>query len=130
MPYIKTGSKLGEMTDELNGGYINELVAAGPKQYAFNCIQPDGSEEKTVKVRGFSLTHDAMKKVNFDSMKQQVIELTCEVNNRTVTELSFKQIVRDPNHRILTKTVTKNYRAIYTKRRIMPDFSTLPFGHK
>ena len=68
---IQCGTFLGDMTDELDGGFIEEWVGAGPKQYAFrrgdNC---DPSLTETVKIRGISLTSNTMKKLNFGTMKK------------------------------------------------------------
>ncbi|KAK0409017.1 hypothetical protein QR680_004295 [Steinernema hermaphroditum] len=40
-PLLPTGSNLGDLTDELDGGEIVEIVCAGPKAYAFKWIDSD-----------------------------------------------------------------------------------------
>ena len=51
------GNYLGDLTDELNGGYIATFLSGGPKNYAY--ITNTG--EAIQKIRGLSLTYDACK---------------------------------------------------------------------
>lgn len=44
-----TGDFLGDMKDELDGAFVTEFVATGPKSYAF--ATSDGKE--TIKMKGF-----------------------------------------------------------------------------
>ncbi|CAB4028237.1 Hypothetical predicted protein, partial [Paramuricea clavata] len=63
-----TGSYLGQLTDELDGGYITTFVSGGPKNYAY-----ETSTDKTVcKVRGITLNYRTQQHVNFDVMSDMV----------------------------------------------------------
>ncbi|KAK0408379.1 hypothetical protein QR680_003918 [Steinernema hermaphroditum] len=59
-PLLPTGSNLGDLTDELNGGEIVEIVCAGPKVYAFKWIDRDGKEHISMKIRGITLDSAAL----------------------------------------------------------------------
>jgi len=68
---IKLDNELGGLTDELDGNYITELVCLAPKTYTY--LKNDGSFE--MRAKGFSINKDAEDTINFDSMKEMVIEL-------------------------------------------------------
>ncbi|CAH2014614.1 unnamed protein product [Acanthoscelides obtectus] len=42
---ISTGDFIGDMTDELNGGFISEFVSGGPKNYAYKYTTLSGEEQ-------------------------------------------------------------------------------------
>ena len=68
---IPTGNYLGEFTNELNDGdHITEFVAAGPKNYAYETFK----ENQCCKVRGFTLNARGQKILNFNSMKNLVLD--------------------------------------------------------
>ena len=48
----QTDSKLGGMTDELDGDFIQQIIALAPKTYSY--IKSSGKVE--LKAKGFSLT--------------------------------------------------------------------------
>ncbi|CAH2017327.1 unnamed protein product [Acanthoscelides obtectus] len=52
---ISTGDFIGDMTDELNGGFISEFVSGGPKNYAYKYTTLSGEEQIVCKVKGISL---------------------------------------------------------------------------
>ncbi|CAH1986109.1 unnamed protein product [Acanthoscelides obtectus] len=47
---ISTGDFIGDMTDELNGGFISEFVSGGPKNYAYKYTTLSGEEQIVCKV--------------------------------------------------------------------------------
>ena len=55
---VPAGDYLGNLTDELGGHYIVEFVFAG----ACHC-----------KIKGFTLDHIASKRLNFSTMKEEVL---------------------------------------------------------
>ena len=118
------GDYLGELTDELDGRYIQTFVAGGPKSYAYKM-----NDNKTVcKIRGITLNYKNSKLLNFDVMKQMVKNLG--------TKDLYKVTVSDPHHitrdikrqRILSKPMEKNYKIVYDKRVIGKDLITYPYG--
>ena len=118
------GDYLGELTDELGGGgvYIDEYVSGGPKNYAYKTSTGD----ETVKVRGFTLNYKNSQLINFDSVKQLVItnsKSTIPINNPC-------KITRNKRKRTLfNSNETKDYRIVYTKRVVLNNLDTLPYGY-
>jgi len=131
---VPIGSYLGMMTDELRdygpGSYIVEFVSGGPKNYSFKVYSTKYDKFFYVtKIRGFSLTSTASKRLNFNSIKKFVFEyvksnVTCESN------LVFQRIERRKNRDIVTKTICKKYKIVYTKRVLRRDFTTVPYDYK
>ena len=88
------------------------------------------------KVRGITLNHDAVQCVNFDAMRGMVQRVD-PTNGRawkkdgdemTVPVHYPHRIQRDGPGVVRTKAITKDYRLVYTKRVILPDLTTLPYG--
>ena len=116
-----TGSYLGELTDELDGNHITIFVSGGPKNYSYKV-----NTSKTVcKVRGIILNYRTQQDVNLEVMANMVKG----VGPETITvDIPFK-IVRNRNEKsVLTKSETKDYRIVCTKRVIVNNFDTLPYG--
>ena len=139
-----TGNFLGDMTDELekpygSGSYIVEFVAGGPKNYAYRVFS---GKTKTIvngecKVRGITLNHDVVRKVNFDAMREMVKQIDAadgrayddETGEEAIVPVVYPhRIQRDGPGKVYTKAVTKKYRLVYDKRVIQPDKTTLPYG--
>ncbi|CAH2018437.1 unnamed protein product [Acanthoscelides obtectus] len=53
---ISTGDFIGDMTDELNGGFISEFVSGGPKNYAYKYTTLSGEEQIVCKVKAYHST--------------------------------------------------------------------------
>ncbi|XP_057656822.1 uncharacterized protein LOC130894202 [Diorhabda carinulata] len=75
---VPIGSYLGEMTDELaeygEGSYITDFVSGGPKLYVYRVYSTD--KDKTIdiiKVKGITLNYSTHKQVNFDKLKDMVL---------------------------------------------------------
>ena len=110
-----TGSYLGELTNELDGNHIATFVSGGPKNYSYKV-----NTSKTVcKVRGIILNYRTQQDVNLEVMANMVKG----VGPETITvDIPFK-IVRNRNEKsVLTKSKTKDYRIVYTKRVIVNNF--------
>ena len=114
---IKTDSCLGGLTDELEGSYIDEIVALAPKTYAYR--KSNGDSE--VKAKGFSLNKVVDTQINFDKMKDIVI------NNRALVEtISYQSRIRLDGKTKILKSVneTKSFQFNYTKRSICEPTDT------
>ena len=83
------GDYLGELTSELgNDDHITSFVSGGPRNYAYQT-----KNGKTVcKVQGFTLNHRGSKKINFDTMCEQV----CRPNGKSICLEIPNFIKRDP----------------------------------
>ena len=120
-----TGSYLGELTDELEGGHITTFVSGGPKNYAY-----ETNTSKTVcKVRGITLNYKTVQKVNFNVMCDMICLRALSDSTDTLTvHIPFK-IARNRNDKnVVTRREDKDYRIVYTKRVIVNNFDTLPYG--
>ena len=129
-PTPPTGDHLGEFTSELKpGDHIVEFAAAGPKNYGYRT--KDGKVE--CKVRGFTLNTRGQEQLNFERLKQNVIdEVTDPIDEpRAIPVHNPHKIRRDVNTKQLeTVKETKRYKVVFDKRVIDPDtFQSYPYGY-
>jgi len=126
------GDYLGDMTDELQEGrHIVEFASTGPKSYSY--ILNDSTQ--VCKVRGFSLNSRASELINFDTMKSMLLDTEVPIQGfpqllRSVYTFKKAKISRDKySSKIYNKPEIKAFRAVYTKRVVQDDLSTLPYGY-
>ena len=121
-PIPPTDAYLGGLTnkvDEEKGGSITEFTASGPKSYSYKTRSGD----TVTTIRGFTLSFDNSKRLNFSSMKRVVTEGRAE---RIVTQKHG--IVSDAYSRLFSKTEKKVFSSCFDKRVVTSDLSTYPFG--
>jgi hypothetical protein len=118
------GDFLGDLTNELaEGTYIEEFVSGGPKNYAFRTNEG----EETCKVRGFSLNYTNSHLINFEVIRDMVLQIS---KKKTVTLTNPSKITRDKNkQRLYNRLENKKYKLVYTKRVVQKDLDTLPYGY-
>ena len=117
---IPTGDSLGELTDELGGGYITKWVGTGPKSYAYE--KNDGNVE--CKVKGFTLNYANGLKINANVME----EIIHDPSKKVVIEKK-NAITRDAKTKtIVNQDQTKTFPLGYDKRVVQNNFDTLPYG--
>ena len=125
------GKYLGEFKDELDAGdHIVEFVSGGPKNYGYKTKE----NHECCKVRGFSLNSEAQLYLNYEVMKQNVLdELKKPLSSprQTVVPKSY-QIERDArNYQLYTFPLFKRYQLVYAKRILDPaSFKTYPYGYE
>ena len=129
-PTPPTGDHLGEFTSELKpGDHIVEFAAAGPKNYGYRT--KDGKVE--CKVRGFTLNTRGQEQLNFELLKQNVIDEVTDPGDepRAIPVHNPHKITRDVNTKQLeTVEETKQYKVVFDKRVIDPDtFQSYPYGY-
>ncbi len=130
-PVLPLGDFLGEFTDELGeGDHIVEFASAGPKNYGYRTAT--GKVE--CKVRGFSLNTRGSRQLNFDILKQNVIDevtIPLEEERRQIPVFNPHKITRDVRTKQLTtETEIKRYQVVCDKRVIDPKtFLTYPYGY-
>jgi len=127
-----TGDFLGDMQDELReygeGSYIREFVSTGPKSYAYTIwSSSSGKEVEVVKSKGIPLKGAAESLIQLSMMKDKV-EKFVSVGLREMTSIPLVMICKRRHH-VYTKKTEKIFRVTYDKRRILPDFNTVPFGY-
>ena len=117
---IPTGDSLGELTDELGGGYITKWVGTGPKSYSYEVS--NGKTE--CKIKGFTLNYTCGQKINGDVMNEVIQD-----PSKTVTIGKKNAITRDAKTKtIVNKDQTKTFSLGYDKRVVQNNFDTLPYG--
>ena len=112
---------MGDLTDEVNGNDITEFVTGGPKNYAYKLEHPDSNGNQTVcKVRGISLNYKNALQINYDLIKDMVVDGTQGV---TIRE---NRITRC-DKKLLTMEQKKDYRIVFDKRQ-KQRLTTFPYG--
>ena len=125
------GDHLGEFTSELKtGDHIVEFAAAGPRNYGYR------TKDRKVewKVRGFTLNAHGQEQLNFDLLKQNVIDEVTkpEDDPREIRVHNLRKIKRDVNTKTLqTVEETKRYKVVFDKRAVDPEtFRSYPYGYE
>ena len=123
-PEPPIGDYLGDLTNELSeGDWITEFICNGPKNYAYRTHQG----KTACKVKGFSLNYTNSEVINLESMKDAMFNRENPHQNYQTVNLS--KISRDKiRSEIYSQTEIKKYQAVYTKRVIQPNLTTLPYG--
>ena len=68
--------------------------------------------------------------LNFESMKEALMLWHCGEKPKEPVTIKT-ELLRDRNKAIVfNRVVPKHYGVVYDKRRVLPDFTTLPFGFK
>ena len=121
------GDYLGDLTDELNGGYITTFMSGGPKNYGY----VTNTGEAILKIRGISLTYDATLTLNIGTMRDLVDSyvLDGDRHEKVTINIPYK-ITRDKKEKnIVTKRTKKDYRVVYNKRVVKENYETVPYGY-
>ena len=130
-PNPSLGDYLGDFKDEIGqGDYIIEFASGGPKNYGYQTNE--GKQE--CKVRGISLNSEGSKQLNYDVLRQNVvddIQQPLESGTRQTDVKKTYHIVRNAKQYALdTVTQVKKYQLVYNKRVIDPaSFFTYPYGY-
>ena len=129
LPSISTGDFLGQMKDELDGDVITEFISGGAKNYAY---QTRGGNS-VCKVRGFTLNVRGSAILNFQSMKQNILEelhipQDSRRNLNIVTPYHFQRDLKQKKIRVLPRV--KKYSLVFDKRVIITSGLTFPYGYR
>jgi hypothetical protein len=121
---------LGDLTNELEeygkDSYITEFVSGGPKNYAFSVFCPStGIHITKCKAKGITLNYNNSKVVNFASLKNMVVEDPTPVHVH-----NSKKIIRKHGGHVFSAAETKEYKIVYTKRRLIDGFDSVTYGHQ
>jgi len=118
---------LGDMTSELRTTeYISEFVSGGPKNYAYKVTDTVAGRATTVcKVRGITLNYSAKQLVNFDVIRDMVLETGAEPTVTVHTE-NIKRKRKGVTVAIVTEPADKTYRISFIKHRRLADNSSGP----
>ena len=121
------GDYLGDLTDELNGDYITTFLSGGPKNYGY----VTNTGEDILKIRGITLTYDATKILNIDTMRDLVDSYVVDGDRHEKVTINIPyKITRDKKEKnIVTKRTKKDYRVVYNKRVVKENYETVPYGY-
>jgi hypothetical protein len=129
---LKTGDFLGDWADEIVGAYgenvyITEFVSAGPKNYT----KSFSNGQCVSVVKGFALTSTAASNLNFDAIKDVVMNFLHDKSGEqlTVEQSSIKR--NKDTWEMKSIVCNKEYNMVYDKRVInYTNFHTVPYGTK
>ena len=125
---LPTGRFLGEFTNETPGDSIVEFVSGGPKNYGYLTK----NEKTECKVRGFSLNYETKQRLNYETMKNNLLaELEEPLDEaRTITIPIHDYFERDQiNKKIKLTERVKKYKLVFDKRIVDPATKTsTPYG--
>jgi hypothetical protein len=139
-PAVVYGDKLGDMSSELGPEeYIEEFVFGGPKNYAYRTVSTRTLARKTVyKVRGITLNYATSQLVNFESIRDMILDADARevITVRTERKIKRKMRKRDGSGlpgadtiAVVSEPEAKIYRVSLHKRRKLDDFDSVPFGY-
>ena len=126
---LPTGRFLGQFTNETPGDSIAEFVTGGPKNYGYRTKK--GKTE--CKVRGFSLNYETKQRLNYETMKKNLLlELEDPLDKpRTMTIPIPDYFERDQVQKKIKLTDwVKKYKLVFDKRVLDPATKkSTPFGY-
>lgn len=128
---VALGDYLGDIINELDeDDYIVEFISAGAKNYGYVAAKV----KSCVKVKGFSLNVRRMAQLNYEVMKQNILdEIPHPLEDPRKTDIiNPLHFVRDPvKKKIRTETQIKSYRLVFDKRVMDSEtFRSYPYGYK
>ncbi len=120
------GDYLGELTSELDiDDYIVEGVFPGPKNYAFKTK----NNHSVCKVKCFTLNYTAEQSINFDSMKDMILNFQ-NASDKIEINVEQSSIKRDKKTwNVFSEIKNKVFSHVYDKRIVKDDFTTIPYGY-
>jgi len=93
------------------------------KNYAFSVFCPSTGERTTkCKVKGINLNYENSKVVNFTTLMDMILKYIAPVHVHNPKKIKRKHGV------VVSEPVTKKYRVVFKKRRLMDKFDSLPYG--
>ena len=118
-------NRLGDWTDVVPNARIEKFVGMGPKNCGYEFVDKDRNRRSTCKVKGLTLDYNTSQVIHFDGILNWVKEDT-EDFRETV---NFHWIRKHKNKTVATELLSKTCRFTYTKRVIVGDRYTVPYGY-
>ncbi|KAL3068190.1 hypothetical protein niasHS_016436 [Heterodera schachtii] len=128
---LKGGNQLGELADEYPSHTIIEFICAGPKAYALWLRNnATGEDEYNLKLRGITLDSNACTRINFEKMKEMVLEKWGTPGNNVRFDYPTKNFRITKQGDILTVPITKQFNPTVNKG-VLRDrgLKVVPFGY-
>lgn len=127
---IETGSKLGDVTDELGENKCYRAAFLGAKNYMLELTSPDNETSTIIKIKGITLTAPVLTQITADRM----IEMGKRFVHDDVEEKEVvpqKRFKSDTNHQLISNLqFEKTHRPHNKKRVVLSTNDTMPFGTK
>jgi hypothetical protein len=119
---ISFGNSLGEWEDELKGGWIEEVVVAGAKSYAYK----NNKGKVVIRQKWITLDRANSNIFTFDSIKNMVLK-EAELKSAKRFQFIWNEKTKDIETRDIDRTAKQT---MDTKRVLLSDYSTVPFGYE
>jgi hypothetical protein len=119
---LRFGDALGEWESEMKEGeWITEFVSGGAKSYCYTT----NKGKIVVKQKGITLDLANCKKVNFDTMKDMILNNT-EIKSEPRFQFRWDTVSKD----IITKHIGRSIRSTIKEKRTIDGYDSLPFGYE
>ena len=118
-------NRLGEWTDEVPNARIVIFVGMGPKNYGYEFVDKDGNRKSTCKVKGLTLDYNTSQVIHFDRMLNWVKGESKDFRET----VNYHRIRKHKDKTVATELQFKTYQFTYTKRVIVQDGCTVPYGY-
>ena len=121
------GDYLGDLTSELDDGdFISQFSSSGPKSYGFATAKG----KVCMKAKGITLNAKNSQAICLESLIGLVDSYVTSHDRSKYILAQSENIVRNKKSLTLhNKSVVKRFKVVYNKRRLLQDFSTLPYGY-
>jgi hypothetical protein len=114
------GDHLGQWTNELKATqYISRFVSSGPKSYAYLT----NDDDRTTKLKGFTLNHEVARLLNFDSICELVLfwadpdNHSLSIDQQPHVAVPYSNIRRKKyEFKLFNREEIKKFRVTYSKR--------------
>ncbi len=120
------GDHLGELMDKIGDVTTSQFCSSGPKSYGYRTAKGKACK----KAKGTNLNVKNSQAIRLDSLIGLVNTYVRSNDDTQYILAHAKNIVRDKKHLTLhNKSDDKRFNVVYNKRRLLPDFNTLPYGY-
>ena len=107
-----------------NAGIV-KFVGMGPKNYECEFVDKDGKRKSTCKVKGLTLDYNISQVIHFNRMLNWV-----KGEFKDFREIvNYHRIRKHKDKTVATELQSKTYQFTYTKRVIVGDRCTIPYGY-
>ena len=118
-------NRLGEWTDEVPYARIVKFVGMVLKNYGYEFVDKDENRRSTCKVKGLTLDYNTSQVIHLDRMLNWV-----KGDRQDFREtVNYHRIRKHKDKTVATDLQFKMYRFTYTKRVIVGDGYTFPYGY-
>ena len=118
---VRFGDALGDWEDELKGAWIEEVVVAGAKSYAYMT----NTGKIVIRQKGITLDRANSNIFTFENIKKMVLE-----NVKLESEERLQFIWNEKTKDIYTREISRKAKqTIETQRTSLTDYFTIPFGY-